>query len=42
MNCEFCGDYTTGTILIYGKGDISVCGKEQCIKQAKSSYGRKE
>ncbi len=37
-NCEFCQDYTTGVILIYGKGDISICGKEECRKQALLAY----
>ncbi len=41
MNCEFCQDPTTGTILIYGKGSISICGKDKCREQAKSAYGDK-
>ena len=28
--CKYCGDDTTGCILVYGKGDICICGKETC------------
>ena len=38
-NCEFCQEYTQGTILIYKKGSINICAKSKCKEKALLAYG---
>ena len=33
-NCKYCGEPTTGCILVWGSGSIDICGKEDCRAKA--------